>query len=116
MAIDTTANAHKLRVHLPYEVTSGEWILSTEEAVCRRSDIEMTEPAKVVMLDLPARSINTYIFKINRVESGVDEIKSDCEMKPVDDALYDMQGRRMNSGASLRQGIYIKNGKKIYIK
>ncbi len=116
MAIDTTANAHKLRVHLPYEVTSGEWILSTEEAVCRRSDIEMAEPAKVVMLDLPARSINTYIFKINRVESGVDEIKSDCEMKPVDDALYDMQGRRMNSGALLRQGIYIKNGKKIYIK
>ena len=66
MAIDTTKNALDLKLNLPYVVKSGEHLLSTDDAMCQTSPIAIETPSNVVTVSLPARSLNTYIFQIDR--------------------------------------------------
>ena len=50
--------------------------------------------------------------------TGIDDNLYDKRTMPNDDAVYDLQGRKVstsNSSSALRKGIYIKNGKKYLI-
>ncbi|NPD92977.1 glycoside hydrolase [Xylanibacter muris] len=112
MGIDTTANVHTMKVRLPYKVKACEWISSTEGNVYNKTAIDVDGPVKEISVPLPARSINTYIFTIDRTADGITDLPYD-EEKPQDDAFYDMYGRKVNEDALQRHGIYIHNGKKI---
>lgn len=97
MAIDTTKNAFDLKLNLPYKVIGGTHLLSTDEAVCQSSAIELDAPAETVTVSLPARSLNTYIFQIDR---GADNIVWETyKPTPVNapSEYYDLQGRRLES-------------------
>ena len=98
MAIDTTKNTVDLKLKLPYFVKSGKHILSTGNEIanlCQEKAITIDEPTKEVIVEMPARSVNTYIFTIDQASTAIEELTQteDVEVK----AYYDMQGRRLNT-------------------
>ncbi|MBO7467235.1 MAG: endo-1,4-beta-xylanase xyn5A [Bacteroidaceae bacterium] len=96
MAIDTTANAGNLKINLPVNVKSGTHLLSTgneKENLCQTKDITIDAPTNVVIVDKPARSINTYIFMIDK-DTAIENIKETTgEDKKY---YYDLLGRPIN--------------------
>ena len=116
MAIDTTKNAVDLKLKLPYKVKSGTHLLSTgnETAnLCQEKPITIEEPSDEVLVEMPARSLNTYIFMIDREGTGIESLTH--EPLPTDVVcIYDMLGRRVANGkwkmenGLLRRGFYIE--------
>ena len=97
MAIDTTATGYGLKMKLPYKVKSGVHILSTgneKENLCQESVIDITEPTDNLILDMPARSLNTYILMIDKGSTAIKEQwAEDAELK----TYYDLHGRRLDT-------------------
>ena len=78
MAIDTTKTEYNLKVRLPYEVKSGVHLLSTgneTENLCQETPITIDAPTKIVTVEMPARSLNTYIFMIAHEEDAIQDVK-----------------------------------------
>ena len=68
MAIDTTKTAYDLKLKLPFYVKSGKHIRSTgneTDSLCQESIIDIEQATKEVIVPMPARSLNTYIFTID---------------------------------------------------
>ena len=102
MAIDTTKTAHNLKLVLPYTVKSGTHLLSTgneTENLCQESAITIDEPAQEVIVSMPARSLNTYIFMIDNTATAVRELPVTAKMAPK--TYYDLQGRRLHTPRGL---------------
>ena len=117
MAIDTTKTAHTLNLTLPYKVKSGVYVLSTgnETAnLCQQSDIEIEEPTLTVSVSMPARSLNTYIFMIDREEeTGITELQPTINRAKRNE-VYDMNGKLVlvgdweSASSTLPKGFYIE--------
>ena len=90
-------NAQNLKLVLPAKVKSGVHLLSTgNEAanLCQESPIAIDEPVNEVIVSLPARSLNTYIFMIDKGETAIENVKHlDNE---VTITYYDLCGRRID--------------------
>ena len=117
MAIDTTSTEYKLMLRLPYDVKSGTHLLSTgneTQNLCQERPITIDEPSRIIAVDMPARSMNTYIFLINREDTAIDGVmQTENERSGFH---YDLRGNRYASSDQLNPGIYIHNGKKVLIK
>ncbi len=102
MAIDTTANARDLLIKLPYQVKSGQLWLSTgnePEKLCQKSDVAIDEPTKEILVEMPARSLSTYIFMIDRGSTAIQELTpASCLPSPE---YYDLHGRRLDKPRGL---------------
>lgn len=103
MAIDTTKTAYNLKLRLPYNVKSGTHLLSTgnETAnLCNETPIEIAEPTREIVVSMPARSLNTYIFMIARDEDAISAPKADDGAATgIKGSVryYDLQGRRITN-------------------
>ena len=96
MAIDTTKTSYDLKLNLPYPVRSGVHLISTgnETAnLCQENDIAIDEPKKEVIVQMPARSLNTYIFIIENENTGINYVTLPNPDGPK--TYYDMQGRKL---------------------
>ncbi|MBR5061030.1 MAG: hypothetical protein IKX24_02690, partial [Prevotella sp.] len=96
MAIDTTKNAVDLKLTLPYKVKSGIHLLSTgneTENLCQEKPITIDEPTREVTVEMPARSLNTYIFMIDQASAAIEDVRltNDAGAK----VYYDLQGRKL---------------------
>ena len=96
MAIDTTKNAIDLKITLPYNVKSGVHLLSTgneKENLCQEKPITIEESTKKVTVEMPARSLNTYIFMIDNGSTAISEQTA----TPTDgkSTYYDLHGHRL---------------------
>ena len=97
MAIDTTKTAHSLNLKLPYYVNSGAHLLSTgneAENLCQQNAIAIDEPANEITVEMPARSLNTYIFMIDQGALAIENVKQTDNDGPK--TYYDLQGRRLD--------------------
>ena len=97
MAIDTVETSYDLTITLPYKVKSGTHVLSTgnEPAnLCQEKTITIDEPTNKVTVEMPGRSLNTYIFIIDREETAICDLKSD-DSRTSEIEYYDLQGRRI---------------------
>ena len=97
MAIDTTKNAQNLKLILPVKVKSGVHLLSTGNEManlCQESPITIDEPVSELTVSLPARSVNTYIFMIDKGETAIENVKRIVDDGPK--AYYDLCGRRLD--------------------
>ena len=94
MAIDTTKYAHNLTLKLPVKVKSGTHLLSDEHELCQNLPINISEPVSEIILDLPARSLNTYIFMIDEGSTAIEE-KPTVNRQWEDSKYYDLLGRRV---------------------
>ena len=100
MAIDTTKNAHDLKLSLPYKVKSGTHLLSTSnESLCQEQPIDISEPTNELTVPLPARSLNTYIFMIDQGSLAIEEHLSTADGGKK--TYYDLSGRRLQSPRGL---------------
>ena len=96
MAIDTTKNALDLKLQLPFKVKSGTHLLSTaNDNLCQELPIEINEPVDGLTVDLPARSLNTYIFIIDKGSTAIKEVQR--EKDAVTSVYYDLHGRRIDN-------------------
>ena len=105
MAIDTTQHAYDLKLRLPVLVKSGTHLLSTgnETAnLCQTSPITIDEPTKEVIVEMPARSLNTYIFMIESGNTAIEDTEQMENDGPK--TYYDLQGRRLERP----HGLYIE--------
>ena len=105
MAIDTTKNAVDLKLNLPVKVKSGTHILSTgneTKKLCQEQTIEIGEPVQELTVSVPARSLNTYIFMIDKGSAAIQELKRMNNTGPV--TYYDLSGRRID----MPQGLCIE--------
>ena len=64
-------------------------------------------------IKLASASANVKAFFLNEETTGINSIDSD---NALDNAVYDLCGRRMPSATNLPKGIYIVNGKKVITK
>ena len=100
MAIDTTKNAHDLKLSLPYKVKSGTHLLSTgNESLCQEQPIDISEPTNELTVPLPARSLNTYIFMIDQGSLAIEEHLSTADGGKK--TYYDLSGRRLQTPRGL---------------
>jgi glucuronoarabinoxylan endo-1,4-beta-xylanase len=97
MAINSTASNHKLKIKLPFYAKSGTHLLSTgnlKSQLCQASDIAMAEPLTETLVEMPANSLNTYIFMIDHEATDINAMQQPEDEKPV--AYYDLLGRRID--------------------
>ena len=97
MGIDTTKTEFDLKISLPYKVKSGQHLLSTGNdmrELLQLQPIEISEPVDVVTVSLPARSLNTYIFMIDRGSTAIKEQSLTDSSAPK--TYYDLHGRRLD--------------------
>ena len=98
VAIDTTGTAFDLKLELPVRVKSGTHLLSTgNEAknLCQNIPIAIDEPTQEINVELPARSLNTYIFMIDKDETAVEGLAQGNSSDEDSKTYYDLQGRRL---------------------
>ena len=96
MAIDTTKTGADLNITLPYNVKSGTHLCSTgneKENLCQETPITIEESTKVVTVNFPARSLNTYIFMIDQGAAAIKERPQTDESGPK--TYYDLRGHRL---------------------
>ena len=97
MGIDTTKTEFDLKISLPYKVKSGQHLLSTGNdmrELLQLQPIEISEPVDVVTVSLPAHSLNTYIFMIDRGSTAIKEQSLTDSSAPK--TYYDLHGRRLD--------------------
>ena len=101
MAIDTIGTDYDIKLKLPYKVKSGTHVLSTGNELsnlCQSSEITIDEPTDQVVVNMPGRSLNTYIFMIDDGSAAIEE-----QTMTVDGpkTYYDLQGRRQENPKGL---------------
>ncbi|MBR4432903.1 MAG: endo-1,4-beta-xylanase xyn5A [Bacteroidaceae bacterium] len=101
MAIDTTKNAFDLKLTLPFKVKSGTHLLSTSnESLCKETAIPIEEPVQELTVTMPERSLNTYIFMIER-GTGIREVPQTANGEPTGRKYFDLQGRQLKTPQGL---------------
>ena len=101
MAIDTTENARDLKLKLPYYVKSGTLLLSTgneAENLCQKKTITIDEPTNELLVEMPARSLSTFIFTIDRNATAIEKVKTTDDGQKT---YYDLHGRRLQNPRGL---------------
>ena len=108
MAIDTTKTAYDLKLRLPVKVKSGIHLLSTSnESLCQELPIAIDEPVKELTVSMPERSLNTYIFTIDRGDDAIRDLqwakdKESVNRKSGNRKSFDLQGRQTNKSRGFR--------------
>ena len=119
MAIDTTKTAYNLRLRLPYDVVSGVHLVSTgneTENLCQEQPIVIEEPSRDVVVEMPARSLNTYIFMLYHEDTGIEELASSQSSSQGKGAIFNLAGQRFSQNGVRGAGIYIQDGKKVMVR
>lgn len=98
MSINATRNAKAMLIKLPYNVKSGGLWLSTgneENKRCQKSALDISESTNEFITELPALSLSTYIFTIDKGSTAIENIEKSVEDGPK--TYYDLQGRRLET-------------------
>ena len=98
MAINATDNPRDLKITLPYNVKSGMLWQSTgnESAnLCQQSDLDIPESTNEYLCEMPAKSLNTYIFMLDNGSTAIENVNllDNDETK----TYYDLHGRRLDT-------------------
>lgn len=97
MAINTLPSDRDFIIKLPFSVSSGEmvWSFGNEtDELCQKLSIEMDGPTVKPIVDLPAQSVCTYIFKIDNADTAVKDLMQTDNAGPK--TYYDLQGRKLD--------------------
>ena len=114
MAINTTSTTRNLKITLPYVVKSGELWLSTgneTENLCQKSLLDISEPTDEYLYEMPAQSLNTFIFTING-STAIQDVRLYQENST---GWHTLSGLTLDKKPT-QKGVYIHNGKKVVIK
>ena len=99
MVINAKEKAHDLIITLPNNVKSGTLWLSTgneTENLCQKSDLPITEPITQYLYEMPAKSLSTLIFMVDKGSTAIENVN----IVNDDDApktYYDLRGHRLDT-------------------
>ena len=100
MVINTTANARDLKITLPYNVKSGKlWLSTSNENLCQKSDLDITESTDNYLYEMPAQSLSTLIFMIDKGSTAIENYQQDDNDGPK--TYYDLNGRQLREPRGL---------------
>ena len=71
------------------------------DSLCQERPITIDMPTKELVVKMPARSLNTYIFTIDPGAAAINEVAEKQEKKATVVAYYDLHGRRLDSPCGL---------------
>ena len=97
MAINAREDTRNVKITLPYNVKSGTLWLSTgneSENLCQKSDLDITESTNFYPYEMPAQSLSTLIFMIDKGSTAIEEVKQSAADGPK--TYYDLHGRRLD--------------------
>ena len=97
MAISARDNTRDLKITLPYNVKSGTLWLSTgneSENLCQKSSLDIAESTNLYIYEMPARSLSTLIFMIDKGSTAIEEVEQSAADGPK--TYFDLQGRRLD--------------------
>ena len=97
MAINTRETTRDVKITLPYNVKSGTLWLSTgneSDKLCQKSELEIAESTSEYLYEMPAQSLNTFIFMVDNGSTAIEEVKQTDDDSPK--TYYDLQGRRLD--------------------
>jgi len=92
MAIDTTKYAHQLQLTLPVAVKSGTQLCSDPNGLRQQLPVTIDSPTKEITLELPARSVNTYVFLIDKGSTAIQNVSNTASGPKT---YYDLRGHRI---------------------
>ena len=105
MAINATEKTRDIYITLPYNVKSGELWLSTgneSDKLCQKSTLEdLTESTNEYLYTMPAQSLNTLIFQIDKGSTAIENIEAANDDDDTPKTYYDLQGRRLDTPRGL---------------
>ena len=102
MAINATESTRDLKISLPKVVKSGELLLSTgneSDKLCQKSVLDIAEPTDEFLVEMPALSLSTYIYMIDKGGAAIENVKQTANDGPK--TYYDLQGRRLDNPQGL---------------
>ena len=97
MAINAREATRDVKITLPYNVKSGELWLSTgneSDKLCQKSELEIAESTKEYLYEMPAQSLNTFIFMIDKGSTAIQNLQKDDNEGPK--TYYDLNGRLLS--------------------
>ena len=96
-----------------YILKDGSWMKVTGDnakIAANRAYLKLTDN-----LEIPAEARRYIVMSFDETETtGIKQVNH-MTASPADNYTYDLQGRKLMNG-QLKKGIYIQNGKKIYVK
>lgn len=107
--------------YVPYRMKEWDFFFSNGQFKRVASNLAVTDRPEagvcrcfwtVQIQGLPAQAAAFNLFDET---TGIGTIKVAVE-EPVEEAVYDLSGRKLNATDKLKSGIYIMNGKKVVIK
>ena len=97
MAINAREDTRDVKITLPYNVKSGELWLSTgnEDAnLCQKSTLDITESINEYLYEMPAQSLNTFIFMLDNGSTAIKNVEQNDTDGPK--TYYDLKGRQLS--------------------
>ncbi len=97
MAINAREDTRDVKITLPHNVKSGTLWLSTgneSENLCQKSDLDIAESTNFYLYEMPAQSLSTLIFMIDKGSTAIEEVKQSAADGPK--TYYDLHGRRLD--------------------
>lgn len=97
MAINARETTRDVKITLPYYVNSCELWQSTgneSDKLCQKSDLAITESTDNYLYEMPAQSLNTFIFTIDKGSTAIQNVQQDDNDGPK--TYYDLNGRQLS--------------------
>ena len=97
MAINAREDTRNVKITLHYNVKSGTLWLSTgneSENLCQKSSLDIAESTNFYPYEMPAQSLSTLIFMIDKGSTAIEEVKQSAADGPM--TYYDLHGRRLD--------------------
>ena len=97
MCINATNKIRNLKITLPNKAKSGMLWLSTgneTENLCQKSDLNITEPTDEYLYEMPAESLNTFIFMADDGSTAIQNVMQEDNDGPK--TYYDLNGRQLS--------------------
>ena len=97
MAINARETTRDVKITLPFNVKSGSLWLSTgneSNKLCQKSALDIPESTDNYLYEMPAKSLNTFIFMLDKGSTAIENVKQ----APIDGpkTYYDLHGRKMD--------------------
>jgi glucuronoarabinoxylan endo-1,4-beta-xylanase len=109
--LNTKSNTAKLE--LPYKVHSCKCIQSTDGNLYVESNESIETPKSSFNLVVPAKSITTYIYQMDKEAMAMGSVTTNNHESVVNNAYYSLDGVRNESPMG---GINIHMGKKVFYR
>ena len=97
MAINAREDTRDVKITRPHNVKSGTLWLSIgneSENLCQKSDLDIAESTNFYLYEMPAQSLSTLIFMIDKGSTAIEEVKQSAADGPK--TYYDLHGRRLD--------------------